>query len=130
MRISDWSSDVCSSDLELLQRHTECGGKLALVHRRPQRGKLVFQMFRVSALVFQQGGEAAMRDQAAVLSKHREQHPHRTAERRVGTECVSTCRYRWSPSHYKQSPKSHICTLPHTSRTAYSHTNTRHSPSS
>src|SRR3546814_966680 len=29
--------------VELLQRHTECGGKLALVHRRPQRGKLVFQ---------------------------------------------------------------------------------------
>src|SRR3546814_2161902 len=25
--------------VELLQRHTECGGKLALVHRRPQRGK-------------------------------------------------------------------------------------------
>src|SRR3546814_12145969 len=81
--------------VELLQRHTECGGKLALVHRRPQRGKLVFQMFRVSALVFQQGGEAAMRDQAAVRSE----------ERSVGKECVSKCRSRWSPDHEKKKTK-------------------------
>src|SRR3546814_11546062 len=26
----------------------------------------------------------------------------RSEERRVGKECVSTCRYRWSPSHYKK----------------------------
>src|SRR3546814_20199892 len=25
--------------------------------------------------------------------------PHRTEERRVGQECVSTCRSRWSPNH-------------------------------
>src|SRR3546814_20622185 len=29
----------------------------------------------------------------------------RSAERRVGKECVSTCRYRWSPYHSKQKPK-------------------------
>src|SRR3546814_11705339 len=27
----------------------------------------------------------------------------RSAERRVGKECVSTCRSRWSPYHYKQN---------------------------
>src|SRR3546814_15600098 len=27
----------------------------------------------------------------------------RSEERRVGKECVSTCRYRWLPSHYKTS---------------------------
>src|SRR3546814_12812708 len=26
----------------------------------------------------------------------------RSEERRVGKECVSTCRSRWSPSHYKK----------------------------
>src|SRR3546814_13735603 len=26
----------------------------------------------------------------------------RSEERRVGKECVSTCKYRWSPSHYKK----------------------------
>src|SRR3546814_18643551 len=29
----------------------------------------------------------------------------RSEERRVGKECVSTCRSRWSPYHYKQNNK-------------------------
>src|SRR3546814_6966611 len=29
-------------------------------------------------------------------------HPARSEERRVGKECVSTCRSRWSPYHYKK----------------------------
>src|SRR3546814_20826851 len=32
----------------------------------------------------------------------------RSEERRVGKECVSTCRSRWSPSHYKKKKKIHI----------------------
>src|SRR3546814_14110892 len=28
--------------------------------------------------------------------------PERSEERRVGKECVSTCRTRWSPYHYKK----------------------------
>src|SRR3546814_15568963 len=31
----------------------------------------------------------------------------RSEERRVGTECVSTCRSRWSPSHYKKKTYNH-----------------------
>src|SRR3546814_11798819 len=30
---------------------------------------------------------------------------HRSEERRVGKECVSTCRFRWSPYHYKNTTK-------------------------
>src|SRR3546814_15611579 len=30
------------------------------------------------------------------------QHIIRSEERRVGKECVSTCRYRWSPYHVKK----------------------------
>src|SRR3546814_20501293 len=34
----------------------------------------------------------------------------RSEERRVGTECVSTCRSRWSPSHYnKTKPYTQQC---------------------
>src|SRR3546814_17689584 len=37
------------------------------------------------------------------LQRIRELHPavslNRSEERRVGKECVSTCRYRWSPYH-------------------------------
>src|SRR3546814_16607391 len=31
---------------------------------------------------------------------------HRSEERRVGKECVSTCRSRWSPFHYKKKKTS------------------------
>src|SRR3546814_1246088 len=65
MRISDWSSDVCSSDL-----------------RVPSHPHLVDPR------------EAASRDFTSPKSG-----PRRSEERRVGKECVSTCRSRWSPYH-------------------------------
>src|SRR3546814_2747255 len=74
MRISDWSSDVCSSDLR------EMGG---LPHR-------------LAAAAGQP------RQAAARLRRIRRSEPHgadRSEERRVGKECVSTCRSRWSPYH-------------------------------
>src|SRR3546814_19343165 len=37
------------------------------------------------------------RDQFVGKSAHRELIEHRSEERRVGKECVSTCRSRWSP---------------------------------
>src|SRR3546814_4788705 len=63
MRISDWSSDVCSSDLNnrALTRATR--------HAPPLR--------RPDCL----------------------RNARRSEERRVGKECVSTCRSRWSPYH-------------------------------
>src|SRR3546814_11542407 len=33
---------------------------------------------------------------------------HRSEERRVGKECVSTCRYRWSPHHEKKNRETRI----------------------
>src|SRR3546814_4998463 len=61
MRISDWSSDVCSSDLffpgAFDAGNPRKGGAFSLIDER------------------------------------------RSEERRVGKECVSTCRSRWSPYH-------------------------------
>src|SRR3546814_2162760 len=84
MRISDWSSDVCSSDLtarELLQREGILAGSssgtliaAALRYCREQTSPK-----RVVTLVCDSG--------------------NRSEERRVGKECVSTCRSRWSPYH-------------------------------
>src|SRR3546814_19662397 len=37
--------------------------------------------------------------------QHLDRLPERSAERRVGKECVSTCRGRWSPYHYKKKDK-------------------------
>src|SRR3546814_12903596 len=47
-------------------------------------------------------------DEHHVSSAHRlhrlrrDRHPFRSEERRVGKECVSTCRFRWSPDHSKK----------------------------
>src|SRR3546814_10149531 len=70
MRIRDWSSDVCSSDLRSSMpprirdtASTSCNG--------PPTSQHTIRAQRVA----------------------------RSEERRVGKECVSTCRSRWSPSH-------------------------------
>src|SRR3546814_17005787 len=44
---------------------------------------------------------AALADVRLLLTQLR--HSQRSEERRVGQECVSTCRYRWSPYHYKKN---------------------------
>src|SRR3546814_3604883 len=86
MRISDWSSDVCSSDLlgrghqRLRAGHPELEAEL---HRRPDVGP-----GDVVAVAHPHHHLAG--DRSAVL---------RSEERRVGKECVSTCRSRWSPYH-------------------------------
>src|SRR3546814_2786375 len=82
MRISDWSSDVCSSDLSFIDAKME-------------QGKVT------GANVSVRIDDEFMR---AVESgtPYRQQYPissDRSEERRVGKECVSTCRSRWSTSH-------------------------------
>src|SRR3546814_2043502 len=75
LRISDWSSDVCSSDL---RRRSDC---------RPEPVDLALRHgFDIN--------EAAR----AVEFEPCEREV-RSEERRVGKECVSTCRSRWSPYH-------------------------------
>src|SRR3546814_10218109 len=86
MRISDWSSDVCSSDLRCITALEDAGFNLRdlLAWTRP---RATHRAQRLS-IVFDRRGDRAM---AARWS--------RSEERRVGKECVSTCRSRWSPYH-------------------------------
>src|SRR3546814_1061234 len=94
MRISDWSSDVCSSDLGFERE----GDRVSAVHteRGPRRARdIVFALGAWSPTVAKQ------------LGLHLPIQPGkgysitytRSEERRVGKECVSTCRSRWSPYH-------------------------------
>src|SRR3546814_5814022 len=85
MRISDWSSDVCSSDLDQVGAD-EGGDDRGQQHRR-------LQIFGNPAA--HEG--AGQRKGGAAADQRREQA--RSEERRVGKECVSTCRSRWSPYH-------------------------------
>src|SRR3546814_4216267 len=109
MRISDWSSDVCSSDLEQPGLAAgELRGGLAVaalvdVQRceLPARidGGAVLRPLQVErerqrlAAVFLGAADVALR------AAQRAQAAQRSEERRVGKECVSTCRSRWSQYH-------------------------------
>src|SRR3546814_5906674 len=85
MRISDWSSDVCSSDLTRKSQRVGqilpcpgCSIKLARFRRKDTQ-----PFFGIAS---KSHGKAIIRGR-------------RSEERRVGKECVSTCRSRWSPYH-------------------------------
>src|SRR3546814_11860085 len=101
MRISDWSSDVCSSDLGLvdqLQSRERIVERIGGKRHRQARGDLVVDLAAereglVALLVAQVAA-----DRRARLAGDREVEP-RSEERRVGKECVSTCRSRWWPYH-------------------------------
>src|SRR3546814_13421741 len=100
MRISDWSSDVCSSDLlgsrlETRYRHARVGKTADTI--APRR---FFERSNaddpVSTLAAQQGNQP--RPAEALGDLHRGRN-NRSEERRVGYACVSTGRSRWSPYH-------------------------------
>src|SRR3546814_17915035 len=91
MRISDWSSDVCSSDLQIV-----CG----------DLADSGFSIGDMVCALAQGGGYAeyctAPVEQCLPIPKGLDAvEAARSDERRVGKECVSTCRSRWSPYHYK-----------------------------
>src|SRR3546814_4374549 len=92
VRISDWSSDVCSSDLDhragLEHEGHGVGDHIRL--RQVGAGRLL-ERRRVRPVP----GHAVVQRAAA----GREALGLRSEERRVGKECVSTCRYRWAPYH-------------------------------
>src|SRR3546814_12131821 len=101
VRISDWSSDVCSSDL--LRRissssaMTQVGAVLASVSvdMAVVLGGACRQRDGGGHAVGEIGGDAEMGG-VAVGQAQAFAHVLRSEERRVGKECVSTCRSRWS----------------------------------
>src|SRR3546814_7037858 len=80
MRISDWSSDVCSSDLEAQVQKLQLAGVAEV---------------EADCLGIGEDPAGLMVDEG----RYDERVDPRSEERRVGKECVSTCRSRWSPYH-------------------------------
>src|SRR3546814_13364523 len=111
MHISDWSSDVCSSDLQLRSR---------VIVQGLEKAQLVCVLLAADCLTV----DDIDADEANAIDR-RGDHPFllvgeavhvahdfadfpalpprdaviRSAERSVGKECVRTCRYRWYPEH-------------------------------
>src|SRR3546814_16557123 len=110
MRISDWSSDVCSSDLAndedlaKLSNAVSCAGShfdiehdrtrnlcLAIAAISKNVALQIFVQLPLTSVTPKKTTEAAATD--------------RSEERRVGKECVSTCRSRWSPYNKKKKKR-------------------------
>src|SRR3546814_12373706 len=103
MRISDWSSDVCSSDLVLglasgEAEHT-CLTVEEILHQREVRVEHVEPRIADDGCRRRRGRCRGRRCRSRCCCRR----CSRAEERRVGKECVSTCRYRWSQYHYKKS---------------------------
>src|SRR3546814_2689308 len=98
MRISDWSSDVCSSDLpHARDRRSPAGlGEQEIAGRPPGHG--VPEGPTGAAEGTGDHGAAPIADRQDPEEVRFDKNP-RSEERRVGKECVSTCRSRWSPYH-------------------------------
>src|SRR3546814_13102496 len=98
MRISDWSSDVCSSDLlhqlfaDLIVEIVGESRHAAALGDRLDHG--FGHLLRIVA-----------EDERAVAETVVDV---RSEERRVGKACVSTCRSRWSPNPQKKKTNRHI----------------------
>src|SRR3546814_13181169 len=104
MRISDWSSDVCSSDLgrQTFGAVARQNGVAITVLERVDGNRYEITGFDFKlALIVQELFEGNQRlgfkacidyNKIVIDTNH-----FRSEERRVGKECVSTCRSRWSP---------------------------------
>src|SRR3546814_20414845 len=97
MRISDWSSDVCSSDLRAAALPGDGRGDAGLGTVQPAGfGLGSARAYRADRAM---GRRAVLR---AGLGVAQEPPFQRSEARRVGKEWVSTCRSRWWPYHYKK----------------------------
>src|SRR3546814_13041373 len=96
MRISDWSSDVCSSDLHAIVALKP--GDVIPINVPEELQMLVERTPFGIGIPGEANGNAALKIRAIAM-------PSRSEERRVGKECVSKCRSRWSPYHKEKKTK-------------------------
>src|SRR3546814_12910588 len=106
MRISDWSSDVCSSDLSSpwylphadathVVCATDCGRCASLIACRHEQAS--YRSFFIDRQLAQRVLGLGREEVGGTSLRHpgSQRHIRRSEERRVGKECVSTCRNRW-----------------------------------
>src|SRR3546814_12704504 len=104
MRISDWSSDVCSSDLDFPPLHQD-----PAINRGPEHQMCQAQQADIAILVIEPVHQHRSAEKGTQNGQRGPANPPspalRSEERRGGKECVSTCRYRWSPYPKKKKKK-------------------------
>src|SRR3546814_16249329 len=100
MRISDWSSDVCSSDLSI----SPVEGKYdTAIDRESAEELLAAKAEQAQAAAIEAKAQVEADKQAAIAAKEQAKRKaaeeRRSEERRGGKERVRTCRYGVSPAH-------------------------------
>src|SRR3546814_17555063 len=114
MRISDWSSDVCSSDLAFGDDRMRLPRAEAPVHEAHRFADALVgarhprhHHHQPPPVLFGRSGDAVARflGVAGLEPVGALDAAERSEERRVGKGCVSTCRTRWSPDYSKQNKK-------------------------
>src|SRR3546814_18517210 len=103
MRISDWSSDVCSSDLK---------GR-SIKDTINQISPTIASAFETLKLTLGGNGDLQTRAQDLQTTigglqdtiNQSRTAVYRSEEHRIGKACVGTCRSRWSPYHSKKKSK-------------------------
>src|SRR3546814_11237523 len=112
MRISDWSSDVCSSDLV-----NPPGSQLVVDEPKPRKPRRWPWVAAVALALLLGVGIGSTDDTATTAPPDKAIEPKvrtvRTKERRVGTKCVSQCRPPSQPAH-DQNNNKHINNSQHT----------------
>src|SRR3546814_16184267 len=104
MRISDWSSDVCSSDL-CQNRAADRVGSAADPGAAGNRQDSYGWAHDLRAGEARKEGGYRRQWSRCDPEPARQGYRGRSEERRVGKECVSTGRSRWSPVHEKKKMK-------------------------
>src|SRR3546814_982104 len=103
MRISDWSSDVCSSDLvvfdDAVSNSINYGFDDQAEHEIEVRMTLSERRLRLEVIDDGIAFDPLRNEDPDVELDIDERKIGGSEERRVGKECVSTCRSRWSPYH-------------------------------
>src|SRR3546814_12047297 len=107
MRIRDWSSDVCSSDLSSA---ASMRATVRVPGSRPRRRSPTSRGSLTAIRPNLVGGISDCRRNRSILPSTVISKPRfdRSEERRVGKECVSPCRSRWSTYHYKKKQQYNI----------------------
>src|SRR3546814_20795880 len=107
MRISDWSSDVCSSDLTVAKESFASGG---------ERSTFYVAILLLALSTISIGNGFFKPNVSTMVGELYEKGDRRrdsgftifymiSEDSRVGKECVSTCNCRWAPYHYKTKTK-------------------------
>src|SRR3546814_20265069 len=108
MRISDWSSDVCSTDdskslikailKELMLDDKRYNPNYVYQRISSAKNNLISSKEYAENTQIQSDDISSGRERLAEIYQTNVSRCYkRSEERRVGTKCVSTCRFRWSP---------------------------------